>query len=361
VDRLGGTARVEDRLDLLVPEVIGERLFGTAGQLYVEAGGTVLVDGGWGDCGGTPVDAASVHPAFCVTKPVLALAVGHAVDRGRLGLDDRVTDRAPVVGVDPTVTVRQVLAHRAGLREPSAAAWWFTPPEQRPALLPTDPPSPRSVYSEMRAWQVLDEVLQAVGAGPAQEAAVGGVLEPIGVDGILLDPARALAALERGQVRVPVGGLPLRVVPLLAELLPARVGQASPVFSGLVSMSGLGRLYSAVKTVLRGRPVVGLPTPETLRDMVRPLGPPEWDPVLRRACGFAGGFMVGLGDHRISDRASPGAVGHTAGLANSVAFCDPERDLAVALYLNGSALVPDDIETMRLSLLDRIVRLVDDR
>jgi hypothetical protein len=54
-------------------------------------------------------------------------------------------------------------------------------------------------------------------------------------------------------------------------------------------------------------------------------------------------------------------VGHAAGLANSVAFCDPQRDLAVALYLNGSALVPDDIETMRLSLLDRIVRLVDDR
>jgi CubicO group peptidase (beta-lactamase class C family) len=349
-----------DRLHALVPGVLEDHLFGTAGQLYVEAGGSVLVDGAWGDCGGWPVDVASVHPAYCATKPVLALAVGQAVDRGLLGLDDRISDLAPVTGLSPEVTLRQVLAHRAGLQEPSAPAWSICPPDQRQALVPVDPPPARAVYSEIRGWQVLAEVLQAVGAGPADTVVGATVLGPLALEGIHVTAASALGALHQGRVRVPVGGLPFEVIPMLSELLPVRVGEASPVFGGLTSASGLGRLYSAVKATLQGRSVPGLPCPETLRDMVSPLGEPEWDPVLRRRCGFAGGFMVRLGDHRIADRASPAAVGHAAGMANSVGFCDPERDLAVALYLNGSALVPTDIETVRLSLLDQIVTIVED-
>jgi CubicO group peptidase (beta-lactamase class C family) len=346
-----------EELAELMREVLADRIFGTAGQLYVEAGGVVVVDGGWGDCGGWVVDADSVHPAFCATKPVLALAVGHAVDRGLLDLDARVADLAPVVGVASGVTVRHVLAHRAGLRHPSAPDWSIASEERRHLLLPSVPPAPTAAYSEIRGWQVLTEVLEAVGAGSTEALVTDTIVDPLDLGGLCVTASSALGALADGRVRVPVGGLPVEVVPMLSEQLPIRVREASPIFGGLISMGSLGRLYSAVKAALGGIPTAGVPAPETLRDLVVPIAEAAWDPVLRRCAGFGGGFMVGMADHRISDRASIRAVGHTAGLANCVGFCDPEEDLAVALYLNGSALSQDDIETMRLAILDRIVAM----
>src|SRR4051794_31828852 len=66
-----------------------------------------------------------VH-VYSVTKPAAAFCVLVLADRGRLGLDDRVAEHWPEFAAagKQDVTVRQLLAHQAGLvalREPQPA------------------------------------------------------------------------------------------------------------------------------------------------------------------------------------------------------------------------------------------------
>jgi CubicO group peptidase (beta-lactamase class C family) len=334
--------------------VVEERIYATGAQLYVEHRGTEVLDGAWGDCAGRVITPDSLHSAFCATKPLMGLAVGLAADAGLLGLDDAVIDHVPHTWARPSVTVRQVLAHRAGLQKPSAAGWRMTHPDQRASLLPP-PPVPTPVYSEISGWLLLAEALRsATGLDPGEFAATR-LIDRLGLGrDVLITPDRALRALEDGRVRVPIGGLPFEVVPLLSEQLANQVAETSLAFGGLTSMRGLGRLYSAVGRVLRGEPVPGLPSPGTMRALLTSCGDPAEDPVLRRRCSFAGGFMTGLADHRVATRLSPEAVGQSAGLASCVGFCDPVHDLAIALYLNGSAMTAADIEGERMAIIDRV-------
>jgi hypothetical protein len=179
------------------------------------------------------------------------------------------------------------------------------------------------------------------------------MLLPLGLDHIVITPAGARRALEEGRVRVAVGGLPIEEIPLLSELLPRQLDEASPAFSGLVSANDLGRFYTAVRRVLEGAELAGLPSPDGLAALLRCRRGTERDPVLRRAGDFAGGFMIGLVDHKVTSWASPSAIGHTAGVANSVGLCDPEQGIAIGLYLNGSVLTSEDLESQRRLIVDR--------
>ncbi len=82
--------------------------------------GTVVVDlwGGWRDAGRTrPWTSDTLVNVFSVAKPFAALCVLVLADRGRLGLDDPVARHWPEFAAagKQDVTVRQVLAHTAGL------------------------------------------------------------------------------------------------------------------------------------------------------------------------------------------------------------------------------------------------------
>ena len=351
-----GAAAVE--IDTLMRSVVEERIFATGAQLYVECGGTEVVDTAWGDGAGRTIHRDSVHSAFCATKPLMGLAVGLAADAGLLGLDDRVIDHVPRSWAAPSVTVREVLSHRAGLRRPSAAGWRMTHPDGRAALLPS-PPVPTPVYSEISGWLLLAEALRAVTGLDPGDFANAALVDPLGLgEDLLITPGRALRALDDGRVRVPIGGLPFEVIPLLSEQLANQVAETSLAFGGLTSMRGLGRLYSAVRRVLRGEPVPGLPTPGTMQALLTCCGDPAEDPVLGRSCGFAGGFMTGLADHRIATRLSREAIGQSAGLASCVGLCDPVHDLSIGLYLNGSAMTSADIERERMAIIDRVHTLL---
>ncbi len=92
----------------------------TGAGLTVIHRGRAVVDlcGGWADAART---RAWTHDTmvntFSVTKAFAALALLVLVDRGRAGLDDRVADHWPEFATagKADTTVRQVLAHQAGL------------------------------------------------------------------------------------------------------------------------------------------------------------------------------------------------------------------------------------------------------
>ncbi|GAB7049536.1 serine hydrolase domain-containing protein [Catenuloplanes indicus] len=89
----------------------------TGAALTVIHDGTVVAElyGGWRDAGlSEPWTPDTLAGVYSVGKPVAALCVLLLVARGRLDLDDPVTRHWPSFSV-PSVTVRQLLDHTAGL------------------------------------------------------------------------------------------------------------------------------------------------------------------------------------------------------------------------------------------------------
>ena len=85
----------------------------------------VFADGSvWrGDAGladvaaGTPVTSDTAFSIASVSKTFTAALILALVEDGRLGLDTRARTIVPSVGIDPTITVRQLLDHTSGLRD----------------------------------------------------------------------------------------------------------------------------------------------------------------------------------------------------------------------------------------------------
>jgi CubicO group peptidase (beta-lactamase class C family) len=345
-------------------QLASDRIFATGIQLYLEHRGEVLISDAWGDCAGLPIEIDSVHPAYCATKPLLALVVGHLIDRSAIDGTTVLSELDRELSwVGPHVTVAQILSHQAGMREPNAALWRMTPPTNRHELLTAFgiPDGATATYSEFAGWLALGKACEAAVGEPIATLVQDLVLGRLGVAGILVSGDAAIRAGLDGRVRVPMDGLPHSPVPLLSEQLECQLAESSPSFGGMVTMDGLGTVYTAVKRVLQGGLAAGIPSRSALEQMLEWRRERVWDPVIRRRCAFAGGFMVDLSDFGISTALSPRAIGHTAGLANAVAFCDPERDLTIAVYFNGVSLSSDERDFCRTALIDGVVRRLESR
>ena len=338
-----------------VSEVLAAGIYATGLQLYVEHAGSVAFDDAAGRCADRQLDRRSLHSGYCLTKPLLSVGLALLVDAGQLTFDDHV--RAIDDGiwwVDRETRVRDVLSHDAGLDKPPAMTWRMTTVESRASLLEMGTRG-RPAYSEIAGWLAIERIVESIVGQTAGEFLHDALIGPLGLeDGLFMTSPRALQALADGRVLVPVGGLPVEEVPLLSELLPCQVGEARPAFGGLVSMSAMGRFYTALKDVLSGACRTGLPSPETLARLVESRNDPRWDGVLRKTCAFAGGFMSHFADHGVSGL-SGNAIGHVAGVSNAIAFCDPEVDVALALYLNGVSLNADDLMLGRQLVVQRII------
>lgn len=330
--------------------LVEEGVVGRTASLYVEQGGQVVVDVTVRTGVGVVPDAP-VHPTYCLTKPVLVLALGHLLDAGLVELDAEV---GPLVGADLPggLTLAHLLAHQAGLGEPRAYLWRMTPPAARAALLAGSPPPEvgRPAYSEVRAWQLLGTLVSRLAGRPLADHLEAAVLGPLDIADLAVTPARAARARRARVLEVPLAGLPGPAVPLLTEALPVTLADADACCVGYSSASAAGRLYGALRRALGGASVPGLPSGAALGALLRARRPREHDEVLGRSCAFAGGFMVDLVDHAVTAKASSDAFGHSAGLTPSLAMADPDADLALALYVDGATLDPAAIDGPRRSL-----------
>jgi CubicO group peptidase (beta-lactamase class C family) len=312
--------------------LVADSIYATAAQLYVEQDGRVLVDVAVGDTCGVPVEVSTLHSAYCATKPLLPLAVAHLIDQERL---------------DVTASIADLLTHSAGMEQPTAALWRMTPRGRRGQLLPTAAPARTAAYSEIAAWLALMAVVEAAVGEPADRFVEQTILEPIGLlDDIIIRPERGLEAVASGRIHVPVAGLPVEAIPLLSERLPQQLDDISLAFGGLISATGLGRLYTAIRSALAGERVSGMPSQAALTELLSHRRGKEWDATLRKQCAFAGGFMVDLDEHGITS-CLPGAIGHASGIVPAFGLCDGRHRLTIACYLNGVSLSSADLEAAR--------------
>jgi CubicO group peptidase (beta-lactamase class C family) len=287
------------------------------------------------DAAGVPLAEDTLFPVASVTKLATALAILRLVDRGAVGVEDSLGGHLPeaAAGRDPTVTIRALLCHAAGLRyevalQEAPYRRGLDRPGMARALLAapcSELPWTRVNYSNV-GYGLLGIVVERVTAWPFQDALTDLVLEPLGIEGYLgREPPRAPARIT-GDLGEHAG----------TDLEPYN----SPFWRSLGSPGG-GLVTTAADALRLVRAFAGDPAaflnPATLAGATRD-----------QTGGLPGGIMAGVmewpvcpwglgpelrGDktpHMAPAEASAGSFGH-GGASGAFVWCDPVAGVSWAM------------------------------
>lgn len=310
-------------------------------QLSVSIGGRTLTGVAMGEARpGVAMTEATLMPWFSATKAITAAAVVQQWERGGLDLDDPVAHHIPAFAAEgkDRVTVRHLLTHSGGL-----VATDDSVDEACAAALAEDwQPGRRAAYRPRGPFAVLGELVHRLDGRSIEDYLSEELFEPLGMadSWLTLTPGRYAAYGERMGAMHTVTQGKLEVIPSLATdegFAPAR-----PSMSGVGPMSDLTRFYRMLlsKGELDGMRVL---SPQAVEAMCARHRVGLRDETFGAVVDWGLGVMVNSWHYRhkpapygYGDHASARTFGH-GGSQSSIAFADPEHDLAVALVFNGMA------------------------
>jgi CubicO group peptidase (beta-lactamase class C family) len=376
-----------------VAGVLGRQLdaYPGGGAVCVYHRGECVVDlwGGIRDATGRPWLRDTMSPSFSTTKGVTSTLIHMLADRGLLDYDARVSHYWPEFGQGgkQAITVRQVLAHQAGLyhiRRMIDRAERMLDWEHMIRVIerasPVHAPGSHTAYHGLTYGFLVGELVQRVTGARFSRVVRELIGEPLGLDGLYIGapphelPRAAnliwprhgiLRLLETGLVQVgrhelgdfvdrparlvqralDLAGLRLDLPSILDALAPrgiasfdfgaeATLRAAIPAANGLFTARALARMYAALARggELDGVRLLSAETlarateiqPPTSRRLVVPFD-------MRWRLGYHGVFTTAGVPRR--------AFGHF-GFGGSGAWADPRRELAVALVVNGGMGTP---------------------
>ena len=340
---------------------VSEGAFCTGTQAYVSRAGEVVMEAAIGRDGlGRPMTNETLSAVYCSIKPIITVLVLLAEQEGLLRLDMSLGEALDLDDNPELAAVRldDLLSHRAGMHELRSVIAAAAPPATRHALAMAARPAEGwdrrsdAGYSEWLGFYLIAQLVERACGVQLRNALRERVLRPIGIDGEVW-----LGLIEADLRRIGVNvdlrdGTP---TPLLMERTPWFASAADPALSGYATMRGLGRFYEWVLATLDGRETVPL-DPDRLREACRPHRPVVHDVILNMDADWGLGFMTGLGRLGFGPYPSERAVGHTGQVGTSVAFCDPEHELVVALLYNGVIEQATGISERRPAIVSEIYR-----
>lgn len=362
-----------DVASALIRQIPRDQHAGTAVCVYHLGKPVVDVWGGIKDAAGNPWQADTTAPSFSTGKGVLATVLHILVEQGKAAYDDPIARHWPAFGCrgKESITIRQALCHEAGLYRitelidsPEEMLDWEHMKSLIAAADPAHGPGEAHGYHALTWGWLIGGLIEEISGRPLQRVVQEELADPLGLDGVFFGmPHNELyrrAELIHGTSR-PAGQRPewqatvnewletgLGAVGVdLGEFRSAlnpfsepfdwndeRVVQAViPAANGQFTARALARMYAMLAGggELNG---VRLLSEERVREIsqVRSRSrdrvlfiPMHW------RMGYHRLFTVG--------RSAPCAFGHY-GYGGSGAFCDPTRELAVALTLNSGAGTP---------------------
>ena len=356
------------------------------GSLTVRLRGETVVElsTGWADRAQTrPWSPQTLAVSFSTTKGAASTVIHRLVEQGRLGYDDLVCTHWPefAAGGKGTVTVRELLTHRAGLSSAQAIARRAEEMldhelmEERLAARSVRAPTSSSAYHAITyGWLVSGLARRVTGLG-MRELVRSELGETLGTDGLNIGaPAgrEDMIAQPVGSALRQVGSLARLASPLLSANWRVRTGYEAllvpgfhrlfhgseppiwyaemPAVNGLFTADGLARLYGALAN--RGAEPGGprLLGSRTVRDLGRVqvrtrdrvLGLP-----MRWRLGYHQAF--GAGDF------APRAFGHY-GYGGSGGWADPAIGLSLGFVTNRIGSLTTPMGDLTLFRLNRVVR-----
>ena len=341
--------------------------------------GTLVVDltgGSFDESDSKPYDGSTLQLVFSTTKGITAIALAMCVERGLISYDDLVVKHWPEFaehGKDKA-TVAQLISHQCGLIAPDGDMTmaevldWDTITARMAATKPDWEIGTGHGYHALTYGFLAGELIRRVDPGhrtPGKFVA-DEIVKPLGVElwiglpedhehraspiiGRLADenPDPAVAAmLEMFMGPKTRGGRALFLNGIFGDgAFNRRDVHAAelPAANGITNAGALAKIYAATLGPVDGVRLLNDEVRDIARTCVTPSG--EGDLCLIMATTFGMGFMT---HGAFSMFAGPGSYGHP-GAGGSVAFAQPERDLAFAYVMNRSAQnLANDLRAQRL-------------
>jgi len=295
---------------------------------------------------------------FSASKAVTAMLIHKLDEEDVLRLDDRVVDYIPEFAGHgkEAITVRHVLAHRAGLAKLPPEALdldLLAHPERILELLceaePESAPGGRLAYHPVTGGFILAEVARRAAGESVRNLVRSRIAAPLGLRWLNF----GVAPEEVGEVAVNAAtGLPVppplsllfyRVlstdIDALTELSndPRFLTGVIPSANVISTASEMGIFYQCLldEGMYRGERVFEA---RTVRQATEAQTGWELDFTLMTPIPYGLGFMLGSRSVGLFGFDNPQAFGHV-GLSNVFTWADPERRLSVALLTTGKPIL----------------------
>lgn len=303
-----------------------ERGWHTSCQVAI-VGGNGVETAAWGTLGGTAVTADTPFPLTCLTKPIIATAIGHAADDGLLDLTQPVARYVPAFAGHgrERVTLVELLTHTAALDgDPVPIAGDERGSADRVRTLAPRRTRPRTAaFSAFANWFILAEVLEAA-SGMAHDRYVDEhILGPLDIDAIDLAPSARSTRPGAAVLDLRGGDLPVDAFRGWFEGI-----RAWPGVTGLGTAEAVALFFRGILSAVTSDSNAAV-RPEVARTLVRPWRVGLHDDVTGDDLTWGLGFTV---DARMLGRRVSAATFSHAGLrASSFAFGDPASGAAAAV------------------------------
>jgi CubicO group peptidase (beta-lactamase class C family) len=357
----------------LIRQIPRHQQAGSAVCVYHRGRNVVDIWGGKKDAAGNPWRADTTAPSFSTTKGVISTLLHILVDQGMADYDDPIARHWPAFGCNgkERITIRHALYHEAGLyritdmiSRPDEMLDWAHMKSVIAAARPVHAPGAQHGYHALTYGWLVGGLIEEIAGRPLQRVLQEELVEPLDLDGMFIGmPHNELyrrAELTRGISRPPREQVEWRQIVNewverglgwggveLSEFrsalnpfnepfdwnAPETVQAIIPAANGQFTARSLARMYAMLAgggeidgiRLLSERRVREIAEVRSRRRDRVLFIPMHW------RMGYHRVFALGA--------RSPHGFGHY-GYGGSGAFCDPSRELAVALTLNSGAGTP---------------------
>ena len=296
---------------------------------------------------------------FSASKAISALLVHKLAEQGQLQLDDRVAHYLPSFATHGKgrVTIRQLLAHRAGIPklpiahpDPGLLRHWDAMVDMLCLAPPFDPRFEKQAYHALTGGFIVGELVRRVSGRELREVLRDWITQPLGLQHLDYGLAAERATwAPRHHLTGPRPGWPITAIATRVLGLDfARAVEASndeayrscivPAGNIFASADDVGRVF---QMLLNGGELDGVRVlqPQTVAAAVAPVGGIQFDGTLGLPMRFSPAFMLGESPVGLWGQNCGRAYGHI-GFMTVLCWADPAREISVALLNTGKSVSP---------------------
>jgi hypothetical protein len=333
-------------------QTLRERSCGHGAQLWAAIEGQVVADLAIGRTHDAAMSTDHHHLAWCLTKPILAMAAAAAAENAGAHLETTVGGLG-LAGLPDEVlatSLGNLLGQCTPFARPTLMEARLAGGSARDDLLgavgsPAAPHLDRVGFSEWVVPAVCERILEHLDGAPAGCALARRLS---GIGGVVMDGALTSATIGCYIWLDSEPGTP--DPPLIHDLAATTFGESRPSFGGAVTMRGVGNWYERLRlTIRRGAPCSFLPSRAWLEEAWK-YGWSAWDPVLRRESTYRAGMQVDLTDAGPATHIDAATVGHLGWCGSSWGYVDLDSGLALAVLVNGSTTQSNRFDLIRAEI-----------